>query len=90
MPYTSLKSFSRKELKEIVRELQEELKYHEKTINSFYDENLLLKQQCYNLTKRAEFSEKLKDKVLNVLATNQTLPLQVVTQIREAIGVATE
>ena len=95
MPYTNLKSFSRKELQEIVRELQEECNHNEKTIKSFYNETKLLKQEFYSLhdkhqllIKRVENAEEFKDKILEVLATNPTQPVQMINQLIEALDVA--
>lgn len=57
MTYESLKSFTRKELKDLVRELQKESDSQKETVALFYEENKILKIEHYDLNKKLESLE---------------------------------
>jgi predicted nuclease with TOPRIM domain len=92
--YKDLKQYTREELKEIVREQQDEIESQKHTVLLFDEENKIIKSNFYDLDKKYESLEdkyktleKTRDRILEIIATQEE-PSPVITQLQEALGVA--
>jgi hypothetical protein len=100
--YKDLKQYSREELKEIVREQQDEIESQKHTVLLFDDENKILKIKYYDSVHELEIAKDSRDevkkelhiiynrleKIKSVLSDESLNCVEIIQELQEALGVS--